>query len=119
MSTNEEQALERLQQAKAFKDQGNEFFKSGNIAKARVKYATGLAFTKGLAGREMNNGESMAQLAAQSQGEKLSKKLHSELNEFDAIAYSNIAMCYLKLDKPHEALTAARNALSFNPNYWK
>jgi tetratricopeptide (TPR) repeat protein len=119
MLSNEDDALARLQQAKVYKEQGTTCFKAGNFSKARVRYATCLAFTRGLPGREMKSGESMAQLAAQSQGRKLSKTLSDELNEFDAVVMTNIAACYLKLNKPHEALNSARDALEMEPSYWK
>lgn len=116
----EEEARFKFEKAQEYKSLGNELFKTGKFSKARVKYATSLAYTRGLPGREMKGGESMAQLAAQSQGgAKLSGELSAQLDDFDAIVKTNISTCFLKANKPHDALQAAREALEIKPTHWK
>lgn len=116
----EEEAQSKLEKAHELKSLGNELFKAGKFNKARVKYATALAYTRGLPGREMKGGESMAQLAAQSQGGvKLSVELSEQLDDLDAIVKTNISTCFLKANKPSDALQAAREALEIKPSHWK
>ena len=43
---------EKIEKAQALKEKGNEFFKAQNFKKALVQYNTGIAYTKGLPGRD-------------------------------------------------------------------
>ena len=53
----------KIATASALKDEGNAFFKDGNVNKARVKYCTAIAYTKGLPGRT-GSGDKMVNMAS-------------------------------------------------------
>jgi tetratricopeptide (TPR) repeat protein len=50
---------------------------------------------------------------------KLSPELNDEVNTLEATVHSNSAICYLKLDKPSQALEAAESATKILPTYAK
>lgn len=110
----------KLAIAKALKDEGNQLFKEEKFSKAKVKYATAIAYTKALSGRSMKGSDPMAQLAASSRKEAaLDAQLDEEVNNLDAVLKTNLATCLIKLNKPEDALSYARQAMDHNPSHWK
>jgi hypothetical protein len=49
--------------AQKYKAEGNQFFKEGNLQKARSKYARVFAYTKGITGGGGENGDAMVKMA--------------------------------------------------------
>lgn len=113
----------KIAKAKAIKDEGNLFFKQEKYAKAKQKYATALAYTRGLSGRDGNGGDNQmakfAEASVSSKEGKMGPAENREVDELDAIIKTNIAACFLKLNKPINALQYAREAIIHNPSYWK
>lgn len=113
----------KIEKAMALKVEGNAFFKEDKYTKAKQRYATALAYTRGLPGREGNGGDNqMAQFAESSisgKEGKMEPAQNQEVDELDAILKTNIAACFLKLNKPADALQYAREAIIHNPRYWK
>eukprot|EP01031_Cornospumella_fuschlensis_P041420 gene41420-50539_t len=110
----------KLEVAKDYKEKGNEFFKQGLYGKAKVQYGTAIAFIKGLPGRKDAVGDPMAQMMMESRNtEVLAPELLAEITELDCVLKTNMSVCYLKLNKPHDALQFAKDALVLKPTSWK
>jgi tetratricopeptide (TPR) repeat protein len=120
--TVEDTVDQKIEKAKELKDQGNDFFKQGLFAKARVSYFKALAYTKGLPGRPVNGKkvEPMAQLAASTlSSAPLNNYQITSLDELDVVLKTNIATCYIKLDDGEKAVKFANEALDLKENHWK
>lgn len=110
----------KIEVAKEYKEKGNEFFKQGLFGKAKVQYGTAIAYIKGLPGRKDAVGDPMAQMMMESRNtDTLTPELLAEITELDCVLKTNMSVCYLKLNKPHEALQAAKDALALKPTSWK
>ncbi len=111
----------KIEAAKRYKDEGNDFFKQGNYRRARASYGKALAFTRGLPGRPASSSsDPMAQLAAnQTKATPFTATQTAEIDELDAIIKTNIATCYLKLEDPSKALDFANEAIELKKDYWK
>jgi tetratricopeptide (TPR) repeat protein len=117
----------KLAMARQYKVEGNEFFKQENYKKAKTRYATALAFTKGLPGRESrlkDSNDPMSNLAKQGASnngsvDKLTSEENDAVDELDAIIKTNIATCLLKLGNSTEALAKAKEAKGHLPTHWK
>ena len=110
----------KIERAVELKNEGNEFFKVGNFKKAKTKYYTALAFTKGLPGR--TNGDSMGKMASKEvykEDELVSPEQEAFIIEFEATTKTNIATCFLKLNDAANAIECTREALLLKPNGWK
>ncbi len=113
---------DKIANARRLKDEGNDLFKQKNFKKARVRYATALAYTKGLPGRELPAGSDpmVAGLTGQqNSADKLSPEVNQEVTDLEAVLHTNIATCFLKLDKAEEALEAAEKATAVSSTYAK
>lgn len=111
---------QKIASAHAYKEKGNEWFKSGNFKKALVQYNTAIAFTKGLPGR--NDGlEGVSQMALQSvpESEKINDEAGVIVKELDVVLKTNIATCHIKLNNSGGAVEAAKHALRLKPDHWK
>lgn len=110
----------KVARAKELKDEGNDLFKAKEYAKAKRAYYTAIAFIKGLPGRPASFSDPMGQMAAQNSGaEKMSNELATELDDLEAILKTNIATCFLKLNKGFDAITTANEALQVRSTSWK
>ncbi|RYH16706.1 tetratricopeptide repeat protein [archaeon] len=110
----------KIEIAKEHKEKGNDFFKQGQFGKAKVQYGTAIAYIKGLPGRKDAVSDPMAQMMMDSRKtDTLTPELLTEITELDCVLKTNMSVCYLKLNKPHDALQAAKDALALKPLSWK
>ncbi|ORX87528.1 TPR-like protein [Basidiobolus meristosporus CBS 931.73] len=102
--------LEKIAEGKARKDEGNEFFKTGDYVKAMTKYHEAILFLSGLSG-----GEGM--LPGISTGQKpLGENEKLEVQKTLAICYSNMAACHIKNQRWERATMYADKALTADPS---
>jgi len=99
---------EKIAKARELKMEGNSLFKSGDLKKAVVKYRTVFAFVNGL----VSEGDSMAQYGkVDVDGEE-----KQEIAQLKKEVYSNLAMAYLRLEKPDKALQVCDKAIEIDAN---
>lgn len=111
----------KIDKAIGYKNTGNDHFKNGKFKKAIVSYSTALAYTKGLPGRKQGL-EGVSQMAMQhthSADEQITPEQDAVIVELEVIVKTNIATCYIKLEKPVQSLEVIREALALNPKAWK
>eukprot|EP01041_Mallomonas_annulata_P002742 gene2742-5403_t len=110
---------DNLSKCKEFKEQGNSFFKENNFKKAKVSYGKALAYIKGIPGskRSVTGFEEIT--GASLNSAPLSEEIDKELLEIQKVLHQNIAICYLKLGSPGDALRECDNALKLDGNSWK
>lgn len=111
----------KIDRAKGYKDEGNEYFKNGKFKKAIVYYSRALAFTKGLPGRTggMDEMSRMASNASNQSAPQISQEDNALVEELEVVLKNNIATCYIKLEDPENAMKAANEALALRPKHWK
>ena len=121
----------KLEGAQDFKAQGNALYKAGEFKKAVLAYRKVLAFTRGLPGSRRMSGtgrvtedSSLQDMISQrdNQGPPENRVTADEEEiamEIEAQSLTNIAMCYLRLDKAQQAQESAKKALLLRPFSWK
>lgn len=112
---------EKIEAAQALKDEGNNFFKQSEFMKAKVRYARALAYTKGLPGRKDNASDPMTSYLLQNRPDEpsLSEEQLNQIVEVESVLKTNIAVCFLRLNRPADALEYAKQALAQKPQSWK
>lgn len=110
---------EKLSKAEEHKLKGNEYFKQQKYKKAIVSYNTVAAFTRGLPGSKRGL-DGVSSMAVKANGEDLiTPEEEAKATDLECTAAVNAAFCFLKLDKPREALDSANKALQINSSHWK
>lgn len=121
----------KLEGAREHKEQGNALFKAGEFKKAVLAYRKVLAFTRGLPGSRRTSGTgrvtddtSMQDMISQrdNQGPPENRVTADEEEaaiDIEAQSLTNIATCYLRLDKAQQAQESAKKALLLRPFSWK
>lgn len=111
----------KIDKATDYKNTGNQHFKDGKFKKAIVSYSTAIAYTKGLPGRKqgLEGVSQMAMQNAHSVEDQITPEQEVAIVELEVAIKTNISTCYIKLEKPVEALEAVREALALNPKAWK
>lgn len=104
---------ERLAEALQHKEKGNELFREGLYQRAISKYSTVFAYTRGLPGSSRGV-EGVAKMAVPA-GAKIAAELDTQAMELERLCEQNIAACYLKLDRPREAVAHCDRALVLDP----
>jgi tetratricopeptide (TPR) repeat protein len=102
-----------IEQAQKYKDEGNEFFKAGELQKARGKYTRVFAYTKSLVGGGPDGSDAMVDMAlkASSKGE-IDQDLKKKARELERDVNCNMAMVYLKERNWAKAVEKATNSLN-------
>jgi tetratricopeptide (TPR) repeat protein len=110
-------AEQLLHRAEELKEEGNHYFKQSLFSNAKSSYGKALAYVKGIPGskRTVTGFEQIAP----STTPPLSKELDESAKELEKILYQNIATCYLKLNKPNDAISNCNKALQIDANSWK
>lgn len=99
-----------LSQAIAFKEEGNAFFKAGDLKKARTKYSRVFAFTRSLISKQSD--ESMVNMAQKGLGKgEISSEVKSTAKDLERDVNSNMAMVFLKESNYTKAIEKATLSL--------
>jgi len=108
---------EKLARAEAYKQEGNEFFKCQKFSKAKSSYGKALAFVQGLPGssRTVTGFEALGLEKSKSLGHEL----ETRASDLEKIIHQNLATCFIKLNKPINAVEHSDKALKIDPNAWK
>jgi tetratricopeptide (TPR) repeat protein len=90
---------ERIQESEKEKSQGNIFFKENLYKKASKSYNKALSYFDGV--NDFTNQES------------------EKVKSIKIILYTNLSVCYLKLDEISKSIKSAQKALEIDENNWK
>ena len=103
--------------------QGNAHFTSGSYLPAIKSYKTIFLYLNGLHGSDSQMKSFMSAMGASSRWDSsdsnnkvTSADLEGEIRDLKGAANSNIAMCYLKMEKWEKALRFAKECLKAGPN---
>jgi len=109
--------MNSIQKAKEFKDLGNDFFKSNNYTKAKSNYGKGLAYVKGMRGSKRAVAPELDMIAQSAPSDylPLAEEIDEEAKQLEIVLHQNIAICFLRMDKPEEALSHCESALRLDP----
>ncbi len=113
-------AAGKILKAKQLKDEGNAEFKEKNYSRALRSYFHAIAYIRGLPGRPSSIADPMGQMLTNAtQNDKMSAEDAGDLDEFECILQTNIAMCHIRLSRGFKAIEAANEALRLKPTSWK
>ncbi|RHY35416.1 hypothetical protein DYB32_000112 [Aphanomyces invadans] len=104
---------EKVAEADLLKQQGNLYFKAGMFKKAVQQYLKIFLYVNGLsvAGDGMSSYARGNSKATEDEG--------VAITQLKIAAYSNMAMCQLKLDNPDKAIELADKVLALEPGHTK
>lgn len=99
-----------ISQAVALKEEGNAFFKAGDLKKARSKYTRVFAFTRSLVTKQ--NEDSMVNMVQKGMGKgEISSEIKTTARDLERDVYSNMAMVFLKEQNYSKAIEKASLSL--------
>mmetsp|Transcript_12983 Transcript_12983/g.16139 ORF Transcript_12983/g.16139 Transcript_12983/m.16139 type:complete len:190 (-) Transcript_12983:828-1397(-) len=108
-SPSSERAVENIKEATKFKEEGNELFKQKEYKKAIRKYRTVFAYVNGL----LDSSHELAQYTAKKadgEADLLTKTQSETIKALKVSCYSNLAQCYLFLNKPEQCIKCCSDA---------
>mmetsp|Transcript_31 Transcript_31/g.63 ORF Transcript_31/g.63 Transcript_31/m.63 type:complete len:209 (-) Transcript_31:74-700(-) len=118
---------DRIRQAEALKEEGNDLFRRGKIRKARVKYSTVFAYIKGLGSSSSSSSSSsgddgggMAGMASSVLGiDRPTVEEDRRIRELRISCESNIALCRFKLGDYESSIDSSDRVLAIDPDHAK
>ncbi|CAI2378028.1 unnamed protein product [Moneuplotes crassus] len=104
--------IEKAQELKAL---GNEFFKEGNFAKAKSKYAFVFSYTKSITGG-MSGDDQMLNLAMKAKQQEISEEYKIAAKELERDVNNNMAMIFLKEGNWTKVIEKTTNSINAEKN---
>ena len=104
----------RIHEAKRLKEEGNNLFREGSFRKARILYSKVFAYINGL----VPDGGLMQYSSALGKIPPTEQETH-QIQDLRVSCYSNIAMCYLKLEDYEHVEEYCNKTLEIDENHVK
>ncbi|RIA92420.1 hypothetical protein C1645_765253 [Glomus cerebriforme] len=114
MQSNNANNEEKLASGKLEKDQGNEYFKKGEIKNALRHYHLALFHLNGL-----QNNKTFAVFRKEQEEEPKNDPLQEDITKTMSVIYSNLAACHIKEQNWDKAISYANKALKHDPENTK
>jgi tetratricopeptide (TPR) repeat protein len=106
---------DKIQEANLLKSQGNVYFKAGNYRKAVKHYNMIFLYVNGV----NTAGDSMSSYTHGNTSMLASDVEASSIKQLKIVAYTNMAMCQLKLNAPEKAIDLCDKVLVIEPSHVK
>ncbi|KAI8902148.1 hypothetical protein BC833DRAFT_574566 [Globomyces pollinis-pini] len=115
-TTNENTVLGKIETGTRYKDDGNQFVKSGEYKQALGCYHRALLYITGLDNSKLSMGLGLSDTENTNQQSPLEQATREKIKLLLIATHSNMAMCYLKLSQFDKAIKSCEKVLSQDPN---